>query len=145
MSRNYRGFLSKGNIVIPRWMAVLILVIVIFWLGLRIMSSPAWIVQRLDSPDGERSARLMRTEYIRHHFKIQIREGFFWQTVFMSDPIDDDYRVDHRERLNWSSDSTRLFFAIQGEPVWGYDFTERRRMDVNELEIDDQDAGGQLH
>ncbi len=133
MVRSFQKFVARDSILVPRWIIVLLAFLAVTWVGYRMMSGPTWLVQRLDAPDGERSARLLRMEYIRHHFRIQAREGLFWQTLFVSEPFEADYRVDLEERLRWSDDSNRLYLHIQDEPVWVYDFETGRRISRREL------------
>jgi hypothetical protein len=35
--------------------------------------------------------------------------------------------------LAWSEDSSRLYFRLQGRPVWGYDFARDRFLGSDEL------------
>jgi len=107
--------------------------VALLWFAARIFAPPMWTVQRLDAPDGERSARLMRSVYIRHHFVVQLREGLLWQTAHYSQPITNDFRIDLGERLRWSEDSKRVWLMMEGAPVWGYDFGRQRKLEADEL------------
>jgi hypothetical protein len=123
-----------GGLWVPRWLALLLASAALLYLGLRILVPPAWNVQRLDSPDGRRSARLLRTRYAAHEsLVVKAKEGWTWRTLFYSAPLPIDYRVDIGERLFWSEDSRRLFLKLEGHPVWGYDFGARRRLAPDEL------------
>ncbi|MBU1694257.1 MAG: hypothetical protein KJ726_09085 [Verrucomicrobia bacterium] len=126
-----------GGLWVPRWIVLLLASAALLYLGLRIVAPPAWIVQRLDSPDGRRSARLLRTRYsARESLVVKAKEGWTWRTLFYSAPLTNDYRVDLGERLSWSEDSRCLFLKLEGRPVWGYDFDVRRRLAPDELTRD---------
>ena len=92
------------------------------WLGLKIMIPPRWEIQRLDSPDGQISARLMRNRYAQETLSVMVREGPLWRTIYYSPPLTNDYRTDPGERLYWGSDGRTLFLRLEGKTRWGYDF-----------------------
>lgn len=122
MARDYQKLLRSSGVVVPRWVIAAVLGVTLLWIVARILVPPSWIVQRLDSPDGRRSAKLLRTQYLRESFVVQVREGSLWHTAYYSGPITNDYRVDLGERLAWSPDSKRVSLRVGGRPVWGYDF-----------------------
>ena len=133
MVRDYRSAARGSGVWVPRWLVVLVSALVLLWLGLRILIPPSWIVQQLDSPDGKRSARLMRSRYVKDSFVIRVRDGKLWRTAFYSLPLDTDLRVDLGERILWTNESSRLLFRIQDSIVWGYDF--QRRSSLSQAEI----------
>lgn len=119
---------------VPRWIVALAAVVVAMYVALRILVPPSWMIQRLDSPDGSRSARLLRTRYVsRENLVVQARDRWGLRTLFYSPSLTNDFRVDLGERLYWSEDSRRLFLRVEGRPVWGYDFEVRRALDAGEL------------
>lgn len=119
---------------VPRWIVALVGVVVVMVAALRILVPPAWMIQRLDSPDGSRTARLLRTRYVnRESLVVKARDRWGLRTLFYSPPLTNDFRVDLGERLSWSDDSRRLFLKMEGRPVWGYDFEARRALDAGEL------------
>ncbi|MDD4735211.1 MAG: hypothetical protein PHP44_03795 [Kiritimatiellae bacterium] len=109
-------------IPVPRWMVFLVAAIALGWLGLKIMIPPRWEIQRLDSPDGKVSARLMRNRYAQESLSIMVKEGPLWRTIFYSPPLTNDYRTDPGERLYWSPEGNILFLRLEGKTRWGYDF-----------------------
>ncbi len=121
------------GIWVPRWLIFLALIILVFWFAARIFVPPMWVVQQLDAPDGTRSARLLRSVYIRHHFVVKLKDGWTWQTAFYSPPLTNDFSVDLGERLRWTEDSSQVWLRMEGQPVWGYDFVRRRSLYENEL------------
>lgn len=134
MARDYRQLLRTDGVWVPRWLVVTLLVVLALWFAARIFVPPRWVVQQLDAPDGTRSARLLRSVYLQHHFIVQLQEGWFWQTAYYSDRLPADFRVDLGERLRWSEDSQRVWLTLQGEPVWGFDFKQQRNLPATQLE-----------
>jgi len=133
MPRSSRN-LAEDGIFIPRRVLVWLAAAALLYMALRILVPPAWIVQRLDSPDGRQAARLLRTRYAtRESLVIKVKGGWGWRTVFYSPPLTNDYRLDLGERLSWSEDSRRLFLKLEGRPAWGYDFEARRSLALEEL------------
>ena len=110
------------GILVPRWMVYLVIAIPLAWLGLKIMIPPRWEIQRLDSPDGKISARLMRNRYARETLSVMVKEGPLWRTIFYSPPLTNDYRTDPGERLYWTDDGKHLYLRLEGATRWGYDF-----------------------
>ncbi len=119
-----RGFqrLPRNGIFVPRWMVMLVSTAALAWLGLKIMIPPRWEIQRLDSPDGQISARLMRNRYAQETLSVMVKEGPLWRTIFYSPPLTNDYRTDPGERLYWGADGRTLFLRLEGITRWGYDF-----------------------
>lgn len=134
MARDYRKLLRSEGVVVPRWVVALALGAAVVAVALRILVPPSWIVQRLDAPDGRRSAQLLRTQYLHQSFVVHVKDGLLWHTAYYSEPITNDYRTDLGERLAWSEDSQRLYLRVQGRAAWGYDFAADRRLDRAELE-----------
>jgi hypothetical protein len=109
-------------------MVYAVILLALFWFAARIFVPPSWIVQRLDAPDGSRSARLLREVYVKHHFVVEVKSGWFWQTVYYSEPIPQAYTVDLGERLSWSPDSRYVYFKMGEDVLWGYDFEQDRAL-----------------
>ena len=135
MPRDYQKFLRSDRVTIPRWLFLLVIWGGVLWIGLKIFVPPSWVIQHLDSPDGKRSARLMRTRYLHENFVVRVKDGSLWSTAYLSPTITNDFRVDLGERLLWSPDSSRLYFRMNGQPVWGYDFTRDRELRKDELAV----------
>lgn len=134
MPRDYQKLTRGEGVFVPRWLIVALAAAGVLVVALRILIPPSWLVQRLDSPDGRRSAQLLRTQYLRPSFVVRLREGGLWQTAFYSDPITNDFRTDLGERLAWSADSARVGLRVGGRCVWGYDFDARRGLTPAELD-----------
>ncbi len=133
MTRDYSRLTRPAGMWVPRWAVLGVAALLLFLLGLRIWVPPSWVVQQLDAPDGRRSARLLRTRYVKDSFTIRVRETKFWRTVYYSDPLPDDLRVDLGERLFWTGDSSRLLFRMKNRVVWGYDFQQHRPLTETEI------------
>lgn len=134
MARDYRELIRGPGIWVPRWLIVMIVLLLACWFASRIFLPPMWVVQQLDAPDGARSARLLRSVHMEHHFVVKLKEDWFWQTAYLSPPITNDFRVDLGEALRWSEDAQKVYLKIEDEPVWGYDFEARRRLTPDELQ-----------
>lgn len=111
---------------VPRRILYLAGALALGYLALRILRDPEWTVQRLESPDGRRTAVLQRTTYVKDHFRIRVKDGRLWFTPYYSPPFTNDFRVDLGERLRWSEDSNQLYFRLRGREVWMYDFTRNQ-------------------
>ena len=133
MPRDYRKFLRDERIPVPRWLVMILVWGGFLWIVLRILVAPSWMIQQLDSPDGKRSSRLLRTQYLRENFVVRVKDGALWRTAYLSPTITNDYRVDLGERLVWSPDSSRVFLRLNGRLVWGYDFSFDRDLRRDEL------------
>jgi hypothetical protein len=90
------------------------------------------VAKRIKSPDGTKTALLIRTHARRVHFAVQ-KEGLINRTLFTCGGFDFDPNVntDYNEKIIWSDDSTFIALLVDdvGErhyvnhPVmWGYDF-----------------------
>lgn len=132
MARNYRELTRGAGLWVPRWVVLAACAAGLLWLGFTFLVPPSWMLQRLDSPDGTRSARLLRSLYLKPHLAVQIRESVPWTTVYYSPPIPADFRADLGERLAWTPDSTTLFLRLTNRVIWARDFSLRR--DLTETE-----------
>jgi hypothetical protein len=133
MPRDYQKFLRSDRVMIPRWLFLVVVWGVVLWIGLNILVPPSWVIQQLDSPDGRRSARLLRTRYLRENFVVRLKNGSSWRTAYLSPTITNDFRVDLGERLSWRADSDRVYFRMNEKLIWGYDFTLDRDLRRDEL------------
>lgn len=119
-------------IQVPRWLAYAIGLLVLGFLATRLLRDPVWTVQRLESPDGRRTAVLQRTTYVKDHFRVRVKDGRLWFIPYYSPPFTNDYRVDLGERLRWSEDSNQLYLRLRGRDVWSYDFTTAKGRNLSE-------------
>ena len=109
---------------VPRWVLQVAGALALAFLAQRILHEPAWTVQRLESPDGRRTALLQRTTYVKDHFRIRVKDGRLWFVPYYSPAFTNNFREDLGERLRWSEDSEQLYFRLHGQDVWTYDFRE---------------------
>ena len=134
MARDYRAITGQNRgVYVPRAVGYFV-GFILLWM--KILKEPTWLVHRLDSPDGSKTAVLKRVQYLQHYYKVQAREGKLWHTVFATGSITNTYQVDLRERIMWSDDSEKLYFTLQGKMVAGYDFGEGRTLSPQELAKD---------
>lgn len=136
MTRNYQALLEEPRrwgrtIPVPRWLALALAAAALLVIVLRIYQAPVWTLQRLDSPDGRRSAVLQRTAYVRDHLRVRIKDEGWWFVAYYSPPFTNNFRVDLGERLAWSPDGQQLDLRIQGRTVWSYDFASLRGRDAD--------------
>ena len=124
MPRDYAA-LTRGpaGILVPRWMLTTGIFLLASLLAYIAFAPPSWTIQRLESPDGSRTAVLSRTQFGRPHFVIKVKDRIAWRTVFISDAITNSYREDPGERLLWSSNSATLFFRQQNQIIWHRNFS----------------------
>ena len=64
------------------------------WFGWGMMREPAWVVQRLESPTGGRTAFLKRVMYVSQYYQIELKQGIGSQRIFRSPPLEIDYKRD---------------------------------------------------
>lgn len=96
------------------------------FVSFRIFTAPTKTVQILDAPDGSREARLQHVYYYsKPGFKIATRERHLWHTVLYLPEYTNAPAGELKATLRWSADSRRLYFDINGRPVWGYDFEDQ--------------------
>jgi len=132
MSRDQHKWI-KGGIFVPRWVVVFLVAVGLLFVGVKIMVPPKWELQRIDSPNGEISARLMRNRYVKDHFSILVKQNHLWNMLYYSGAITNDHRTDPEERLLWSRDSEKLYFRLNKKIIWGYDFTTEERIHPSRL------------
>ena len=111
---------SPRGFFLPRWVLALLGGAAMLAFGWSMMSEPAWVVQRLESPTGGRTALLKRVIYVSHYYQIDLRQGISTRRIFRSPELEIDYKKDLRERLLWSGDGKHLYFSLQGRLVWGW-------------------------
>lgn len=105
------------------------------WFGWGMMREPAWVVQRLESPTGGRTAFLKRVMYVSQYYQIELKQGIGSQRIFRSPPLEIDYKRDARERLLWSEDGKQLYFTLQGRMVWGWSVAEKSELAAEVLRL----------
>ena len=92
------------------------------FVSFRIFNAPTKTVQILAAPDGSREARLQYVYYSsKPGFKIAARERRLWHTILYLPEYTNVPNGEVKGSLRWSDDSERLYFDINGKPVWSYD------------------------
>jgi hypothetical protein len=106
----------------------------VLFIAFRIFTPPVKTVQVLAAPDGSREARLQHVYYYSSPgFKIGVRETPAgkspvlnrWQTLFYLSEYTNAPAGERTERMRWSAGSNRLYFEVNGAPIWGYDFVDQ--------------------
>ena len=125
MVRDWKRQVAGEGVWVPRSVLLLLLGVLVALVFYKIYAPPKWLIQRLDSPDGKKKALLKRVAYDHLNYSVHLKDGWRWNTIFLSPSFTNDYRIDLQERIRWSPDSRYLFFDIQNKPIWGYDVTNR--------------------
>ncbi len=102
-----------------RAIGLLALMVFALFVSFRIFSVPTKTVQILVAPDGTREARLQHVYYYsKPGFKIATRKNYLWHTILYLPEYTNEPAGELTETLRWSDDSKRLYFDINGKPVW---------------------------
>lgn len=125
MARQYGSLIRPNGIFIPRWVLAGLGILLLVYLGFSIFLPPVRTVQLLESPDGERKARLKRISYTKDHFVVQAKSGMRWSTLHVTAPMTNQPSVDLLERIAWSDNSRYLALRYGTNWVWTYDFTRQ--------------------
>lgn len=96
----------------------------VLFVAFRIFTPPTEVVQTLSAPDGIRAARLMHVFYYSDPgYKISTRRsGGLWRTIFYLPEYKGDVAEKREATLRWSPDSQHLYFDMNGQVIWSYDF-----------------------
>ena len=130
MARDYQSMLgSTKGVWVPRWLVIAIGVLFFGTLTLRILRPPAWPLQRLDSPNGELSAQLSQHKYLDYSYKVKVKHGAIWKTVFQGAEFKPDFKVNYRPTLYWDEESAYLLFSLQGKAAMVYEVEGQRTLD----------------
>lgn len=106
-----------------RTIGLLGLMLFALFTAFRILKDPVETLQVLISPDGTRTAKLEQIYYAAEPgLKISVRSGRFWRTLTYLPPLTNAPPEGFKKAIRWSSDSRRLYLAVDGEPVWTYEF-----------------------
>ncbi len=106
-----------------RAIGLLLLMGFVLFISFRIFTAPTKIVETVTAPDGRREARLVHVFYYSEPgYKIATRTGRLWHTRYYLPEYPAVPAKDRIETLEWSPDSTRLGFKINGKLIWSCDF-----------------------
>ena len=135
MARDYSSALRQAKgIWIPRWIVIAVAVLFFGMLALRILRPPQWVIQRLDSPDGSLSAELWTVKYLDYAYRVKVKHGAVWHTVFNGPEFKADFKVNYRPTLYWDAQSEYLVFTIEGQPVMVYSAELQRQLSGNQAQ-----------
>ncbi len=99
----------------------------IVFVAFKILTPPSMELARVDSPDGSKSARLRKFYYVSQpSYKIYYREAdkFVWLNLLYLPSYTNAPHATATESLEWTPDSERLLFKINGDPIWSHTFAE---------------------
>jgi len=92
----------------------------------KILTPPVTNVITATSPDGSKTARLLKIYYVSQpSYKIFCRNtgSRQWLPLLYLSAYTNVPHQSAVESLEWSPDSQKLFFQINGTVIWHYDFT----------------------
>ncbi len=99
------------------------------YIAYKILTPPSDELARIDSPDGTRSARLVRYFYYnnRPSYKVFSRETgkAFWLSQYHLPAYTNVPPEAAAPGIAWSSDSSRLDFLMNGTSIWHHVFNEK--------------------
>ena len=122
MVRDYSSHLRPNRgLWIPRWLVIAVAVVFVGTLTLRILKPPQWNLQRLDSPDASMRAEIWQAKYLNYAYKVKVRHGAIWHTVYNGSEFKADFTKNYRPTLYWDKASQYLLFSVEGKPVIIYD------------------------
>lgn len=91
----------------------------VLFVSFRIFTPPTEVIQQISAPDGSRDARLVLVYYYSDPgYKIATRTRRLWHTQLYLPEYTGDAAAERKASLRWSADSTKLFFEMNGKPVW---------------------------
>jgi hypothetical protein len=129
MMDRFRKRTFFGGMPPLRAIGFLMLMGFVLFVSFRIFTAPVKTVQILAAPDESRAARLQHVYYhSKPGFKIAVRERRLWHTLFYLPDYTNAPAGEQEGALHWSDDSARLYFEINGKPVWAYDFNQSSRL-----------------
>jgi len=98
----------------------------VLFIAYKILTPPSDELARIDAPDGTRSARLVRYFYYdnRPSYKVYSREAGkpFWLSVYHLPAYTNVPPEAASPGIEWSSDSSRLDFLMNGTSIWHHIF-----------------------
>jgi hypothetical protein len=90
------------------------------------------VAQRLKSPDGTKTAILIRRNASHLRLAVKVKEGSKTKTLHWSRNFEPDLKSDWNEKNIWSDDSSFLALTVDDvqnnneKYMWAYDFIDRR-------------------
>lgn len=126
MARDFERMVrGTRGIFLPAWVVGLIGFVLLSAAGLTIVREPVYGLQVVTSPDGAYTARVQRRRYVKDYFRVQLRDGHFWQTVWSSPTVTADLSEDLGDRLRWSEDLGGFEFTLGGKVLWSQPLLRR--------------------
>ncbi|MHC4455880.1 MAG: hypothetical protein ACYS0I_02130 [Planctomycetota bacterium] len=100
------------------------------------------IAKRIESPDGSKTALLIRRQAFDLNFWVKIKEKGITKTIHFSRDFIPDSRADWNEKIVWSNDSSLLVLMVDDvqnnneKYMWAYDFKDKKEYFDKEKIVD---------
>ena len=124
MKRVYK----KNSLFDPKKAGQIAFALFVLFIAYRILTPPSKELARVDSPNGAYSARLVSYFYYdnRPSYKVYHREAgkAFWNNVYHLPAYTNVPPEAAAPAIEWSSDSTRLDFLMNGTSIWHRAFAD---------------------
>ncbi|WP_372795716.1 hypothetical protein [Pontiella sp.] len=124
MKRNYK----KRPIFELKHLGRIVFALFVVFIAYKILTPPSEDALRSEAPDGSKTARLKTEFYFDNQpsYKIYYRESGkkVWQSLFYLPAYTNVPAAAAAPDLQWSEDSGRLDFLMNGTSIWHHTFTE---------------------
>jgi hypothetical protein len=93
------------------------------------------LAKRIKSPDGTKTALLIRSNAGYLSFAVKIKEGFKTRTLHWKRGFDPDLKADWNEKIIWSDDSNFIALTVDDvqnnneKCMWAYDLKDGKEYD----------------
>lgn len=107
-----------------------IFMLFIVFVAFKILTPPNREMARVDSPDGSKTARLRKFYYVSQpSYKVCYREtgNLVWLNLLYLPSYTNVPHATARESIEWSADSEKLYFKINGTNIWSHRFSKSTR------------------
>ncbi len=122
MKRRYK----KQSIFNFRKLGAFLFTLFIVFVAYKILTPPSQELARIDSPDGSKTARLRKFYYVSQpSYKIYYRDAdkLVWLNLLYLPSYTNVPHATASEAIEWSPDSERLYFSINGSNIWSHTFS----------------------
>lgn len=124
MKRDYK----KRPLFEPKHLGKIIFALFVVFIAYKILTPPSEEAQLIDSPDGSKTARLKTEFYFDNQpsYNIYYREAGTraWQKIYYLAAYTNAPVEAVQPRLQWSDDSKRIDFLMNGTSIWHRSFSD---------------------
>ena len=121
MKQSYK----KQSVFDSKRLGMGIFTLFIVFVAFKILTPPSTEVAVIDSPDGSKTARLRKFYYLSQpSYKVYYRESGkkIWLNLLYLPSYTNVPHSTAAESIEWSDDSERLDFKINGSSIWSHAF-----------------------